>query len=99
MAAAGGEMDFVKEISELFPLTVILLILGLPTGEAPELLRLTRNFNNREMMPVPPGMTREELIIKHTREIFDYFGQVYDDRRRAPREDVASVIANAQIDG
>jgi hypothetical protein len=52
MAAAGGEFDFVTEISELFPLTVILMILGLPTTEAAELLRLTRNFTGRDVLPV-----------------------------------------------
>ena len=99
MAAAGGEIDFVKEISELFPLNVILMILGLPAGEAPELLRLTRNFTGREDAPVPEGTAREDLIVKASQEIFDFFGAVYDERRRQPRDDVASVIANAVIDG
>jgi cytochrome P450 len=99
LAATGGEIDFVKDISELFPLNVIVMILGLPSGEAPELLRLTRNFTGRESAPVPQGMVREDLIVKASREIFDYFGAVYDERRRQPREDVASVIANAIIDG
>ena len=98
LAATGGEIDFVKDISELFPLNVIVMILGLPSGEAPELLRLTRNFTGRESAPVPQGMVREDLIVKASREIFDYFGAVYDERRRQPREDVASVIANAIID-
>ena len=99
LAAGGGEVDFVKDISELFPLNVIVMILGLPSGEAAELLRLTRNFTGRESAPVPQGMVREDLILKASREIFDYFGAVYDERRRQPREDVASVIANAVVDG
>jgi cytochrome P450 len=99
LAAAGGEIDFVKDIAELFPLNVIVMILGLPSGEAPELLRLTRNFTGRESAPVPQGMVREDLILKASREIFDYFGAVFDERRRQPREDVASVIANAVVDG
>jgi cytochrome P450 len=99
MAQAGGETDFVKSVSELFPLTVILAILGLPSSEAPELLRLTRNFTGREHMPVPPGMTREDLIIRGAQEIFEYFGALYDERLKSPRDDVASVIANALIDG
>jgi cytochrome P450 len=99
MAASGSEIDFVKSISELFPLTVILMILGLPSTEAPELLRLTRNFTGREVAPVPEGMTREDLIIKGAQDIFDYFGAVYDERLKEPRDDVASVIATAKIDG
>ncbi len=99
MAAASGEIDFVKSISELFPLTVILMILGLPSTEAPELLRLTRNFTGREAAPVPEGMTREDLIVKGAQDIFDYFGAVYDERLKEPRDDVASVIATAKING
>ena len=99
IAASGGELDFVKSISELFPLTVILIILGLPVDKAPELLRLTRNFTGRESLPVPDGMTREDLIIRASQDIFDFFGAVYDERLRAPRDDVASVIAHARIDG
>ncbi|MFO1425767.1 MAG: cytochrome P450 [Steroidobacteraceae bacterium] len=99
MADAGGELEFVAQVSELYPLNVILLIIGLPPEEAPELLRLTRNFTEREHMPVPPGMTREDLIVKGAQDIFDYFGAVYAERLKAPRDDVASVIANAKVDG
>jgi cytochrome P450 len=99
LARIGGEADFVKEVSELFPLNVILMILGMPSDEAPELLRLTRNFNWREEAPVPPGMTREDLIIQAAQEIFDYFGKVFDARQKEPKDDVASVIANAKING
>ena len=99
MTQIGGQTDFVSSISQLFPLNVILLILGLPPSEAPELLRLTRNFTGREHMPIPPGMTREDMIIKGAQEIFDFFGAVYDERIRTPRDDVASVIANAKVDG
>jgi cytochrome P450 len=99
MAAAGGEMEFVSGVSEIYPLTVILAILGLPSSEAGKLLSLTRNFTRRETMPVPTGKTREDLILKGSQDIFDYFGAIYDERLLSPSDDVASVIANAQIDG
>jgi cytochrome P450 len=99
LARAGGEIDFVHEISELFPLRVILMILGLPAEDAPELLRLTRNFNNRTDVPVPKDGSQEDLLVNAAQEIFDYFGAIYDERKKNPRADVASVIAQAQIDG
>ncbi|MET0985142.1 MAG: cytochrome P450 [Steroidobacteraceae bacterium] len=99
LAEAGGEADFVKLVSELLPLSVILIMLGLPASEAGELLRLTRNFNGRAELPVPEGSTREELIVKGAQEIFDYFGAVYDARLKNPTDDVASVIAHAKVDG
>jgi cytochrome P450 len=99
LALAGGEVDFVTQVSSLFPLNVILMLLGMPASEAPELLRLTRNFNGHDVAPVPPGMTREDMIIRAAHEIFDYFGAVYDARLAAPREDLASTIAHARING
>jgi cytochrome P450 len=99
LAAAGGETDFVSVVSELFPLNVILMILGLPATEAPRLLRMTRNFNERLSAPVPEGSSRGDVIVQVAQAFFDYFGAVYDERLRNPREDVASVIAHAQIEG
>lgn len=99
MAGAGGELDFVHEVSELFPLRVILMILGLPAEDAPELLRLTHNFNHRADVPVPKSGSRDDLIVNAAQEIFDYFGAIYDERKKNPRQDVASVIAQATIDG
>jgi cytochrome P450 len=78
---------------------VILMILGLPPDQAPELLRLTRNFTGREDAPVPEGMAREDLVVRASEEIFDFFGNVYEERRKHPRDDVATIIANAMIDG
>jgi cytochrome P450 len=99
LEAAGGEADFVTLVSELFPLEVILMILGLPSEEAPRLLRLTRDFVGRDTAPVPPGLTREDLIIRASQAIFDYFGAVVAARQKQPRADVASLIANATVNG
>jgi cytochrome P450 len=75
------------------------MILGMPSNEAPKLLQLTRNFTDRETIPLPPGMTREDLIVRGAQDIFDYFGTIYDAHKDGPSEDVAGVIANAKIDG
>jgi cytochrome P450 len=99
LAAAGGEADFVATVSELYPLNVILMILGLPATEAPQLLRMTRDFNERLSAPVPEGSSRGDLIVKVAQAFFDYFGAVYEERLKNPQEDVASVIAHAQTDG
>jgi len=100
LAAAGdGPVDFIQLVSEIFPLQVILMILGLPPEEAPHLLKLTHDFTRRETAAVPPGTSRDDILVNATHAIFDYFGKIYDDRLNDPREDVASVIAHARIDG
>lgn len=100
LAESGGEADFVATVSVWYPLRVILMILGLPPGEAPELLRLTRNFVGRDVPEAKPADgSRESILVDAAQEIFGYFRDVYRDRLRQPRDDLASVIAHATIDG
>lgn len=99
LAAVDGPVDFVQQVSEIYPLQVILMILGLPPEEAPHLLKLTHDFTRRETAVVPEGTSRADILVNATQAIFEYFGKVYDDRLKEPRDDVASVIAHAQIDG
>ena len=100
LAESGGEADFVATVSVWYPLRVILMILGLPRGEAPELLRLTRNFVGRDVPEAKPADgSRESILVEAAQEIFGYFRDVYRDRLRQPRDDLASVIAHATIDG
>jgi cytochrome P450 len=100
LAATGGEADFVDTVAVWYPLRVILMILGLPPSEAPELLRLTRNFVTRDQVSLEgKSGTREDIIVQAGREIFEYFATVYQERLKQPRDDLASLIAHAAIDG
>jgi len=99
LARAGSQVDFVLAVAELYPLRVIMMILGLPPEDAPELLRLTHNFNRRADARVTSEQERDNLLVKAAQEIFAYFGRIYEDRMKQPRDDVATVIAQATIDG
>jgi cytochrome P450 len=100
LAAMGGEADFVDTVAVWYPLRVILMILGLPPSEAPEVLRLTRNFVTRDQVSLDrKSGTREDIIVAAGREIFEYFARVYQERLQQPRDDLASLIAHAAIDG
>lgn len=106
MLARGGACDFACDVAALYPLRVIMLILGLPPEDEPRMLRLTQElFGNQD-----PDMTRGEagmvdpvLGAQQLFEVFvdfsEYFRQVTEDRRRNPRDDVSTVIANGTIAG
>ena len=98
MALHGGNCDFVRDVALLYPLRVIMLILGLPRDDERFLLRLTQ-----EMFASSDVDTEAEAgvqgMIDASRAIQSYFEAVTADRRRNPRDDVASVIANAVMDG
>jgi hypothetical protein len=85
---------------------VIMEIMGMPIEEEPRMLKLTQElFGNRDpemrrQGNEPEDPARAAAIFQAINRDFDeYFGQLTAERRSCPREDVASVIANAEIDG
>ena len=97
MEAAGGECDFSKDVSVWYPLAVILAILGLPEDDYPRMLTLTQELfgaTDEEM-----GRGGNEGLIATVLDFFRYFGELTADRREHPTTDLASLIANGQIDG
>lgn len=104
MAAAGGELDFVSEIAVHYPLLVVMAILGVPAVDEPMMLRLTQEYfgNADEDLTRRGARTPEEIrigLMETIAEVSAYFRRITEDRRRAPADDLASVIANARIDG
>lgn len=99
MEARGGECDFVNEVAVWYPLRVIMMILGVPPEDEPRMLKLTQElFGARD-----PDLKREEdeggIDMGVIQDFFAYFTAMTEDRRANPRDDVATVIANAEIDG
>ena len=98
MLATGGECDFVSDVAIWYPLRVIMMILGVPEKDEALMLKLTQEIFGSE----DPDMQREgsdDERMKFMIDFFNYFSQLTTDRRANPGNDVASVIANAVIDG
>ena len=98
LAELGGECDFVTDISVHYPLYVILSILGLPESDFPRLLTLTQELFGSADPELQRGATPAEQM-QTILEFFQYFNELIEDRRATPTDDLASVIANALIDG
>lgn len=94
-----GECDFISRIASIHPLKVIARILGVPESDEPFILKLTNELFGSE----DPEFQRGPDHFEHTKSLFmdfwGYFSAVMNDRRKHPREDLATVIATAQIDG
>ena len=98
MAAHGPECDVAAEVALLYPLHVIMSILGVPEEDEPRMLRLTQQlFGNED--PELAGEDRNAALIAAAVDFKQYFDAMTDDRRRQPRDDIATVLANATIDG
>ena len=106
MAAKGGECDFARDIAFLYPLHVVMEVLGVPETDEPRMLRLTQelfgaadpdlNRSGAAIVDVQQGVAE---LQKTVADFMVYFTEMTEDRRRNPRQDLASVIANGQVDG
>ncbi len=106
MIEAGGEADFVKDVAGPFPLHVVMQILGVPPEDEPRMMMLTQQlFGGQDADLSGTGMENMApeqvvaLVAGAVKSFEDYFGAIAEDRRANPTEDVASVIANALVDG
>jgi cytochrome P450 len=98
MAALGSQCDFMSDVAVHFPLRVILALLGLAESDYPRMLRLTQELFGAED-PDIARVAEDESILEVVMEFLHYFAEVNADRQACPKGDLASVIANADIDG
>ena len=106
MLAQGGACDFARDVAAHYPLRVIMDILGVPPEDEPRMLMLTQQLFG----PTDPELNRSREAITSAEQAIamlnyviadfeNYFGALTAERRANPREDIATVIANATING
>lgn len=106
MLAADGETDFARDVAAHYPLRVIMDILGVPPEDEPRMLMLTQQLFG----PTDPELNRSREAITSAEQAIamlhyviadfeNYFRELTADRRANPREDIATVIANAMVNG
>jgi cholest-4-en-3-one 26-monooxygenase len=95
----GTECDFVTEVAAKLPLAVIAEMFGIPRSDWQMMFRLS----NSMIAPADPEFagtdTIQETLDRARMEFFQYFSQLIEDRRKAPRDDLASALANGIVDG
>ena len=106
MEELGGECDFVNDVALTFPLRVVMEILGVPEADMPRMLKLTQelfgaadaelNRSQDESSSRDSGLGDLQATIA---DCFMYFKAISDSRRAEPTADLATAIANGQIDG
>jgi cytochrome P450 len=98
MQAMGTECDFIKDVSLLYPLRIIMSILGLPRDSEATMLKLTQEIFGSEDPDLQRDQVQEENI-GTIMEFSAYFKDVIEDRKKNPSDDLATVLANAEVDG
>jgi cholest-4-en-3-one 26-monooxygenase len=97
---ARGECDFVEKVSAILPLAVIAELLGVPEADGKLLFEWTNStIGSTDPEYQRPGETAGDTAVRARTQLFQYFADLAEERRRAPRDDLVSVLANARLDG
>lgn len=108
MMDIGPECDFARDIAFLYPLRVIMEVLGVPEADEARMLKLTQELfgsNDPELNQSADGNAAAPLSAEDhaaamnetIQDFFSYFTAILEDRRARPRNDLSSVIANGTI--
>ena len=100
MRSLDGECDFAVDIAQPYTLRIIMDIYGVPESDEPMMMDLTQGIfgaNDPEFLgdDIDPAMR----VARSVMTFIQYFNEVTEDRRACPADDLASVIANGQVDG
>ena len=103
--ATRGRCDFVSDIALHYPLEVVMQILGVPEADFPLMLKLTQEIfapldeeTQRAMDTLSPA-AYAETIMAIVAEYSAYFLALSEQRRAEPKDDLATLIAHAEING
>lgn len=90
-----GEVDFVHSASALLPIQALGQVLGVPLEDCGLLL----DWTNRVVSDDPEYMVRPDEKERARTEMFAYFKELSEQRRREPRNDIVSKLVHAELDG
>lgn len=96
----GGRCDFARDIAQPYTLRVIMDIYGVPEEDEPLMMDLTQGiFGSADPEYMGDAGDPGERMMTAVMTFVQYFNDLTADRRARPADDLASVIANGQVDG
>ena len=93
--ALKGECDFVASIASELPLLVIAELVGCPLEDRRKLF----NWSNQVIGFEDPDFANEAAATDAMGEMLEYASHLAAKRRSDPRDDLTSVLVNAEVDG
>jgi cytochrome P450 len=92
-----GKMDLVSDFAFPLPMSIICGMLGFPESDRESIKEWTEHIQSA----VEPVLTEEALETgsKAAHEMFDYFRAQIQSRRQDPKEDLLSLLVQAEEDG
>ncbi len=95
-----GECDFVDKIAAPFPMAVISWLLDVPREDWP----LLYEWSNAVAVPNDPdhqqaGESAHEARLRASKNLYDYFLELADERREGNSDDLVGLLSRAQVGG
>jgi cytochrome P450 len=96
--SGDGECDYAIDVAAAHPLRILCSVLGVPREEEGRVLRLTNQLFAADDPELQRSAEDRNAAMRELGfELFEFFSKVIEDRRANPRDDLASIIANAKI--
>ena len=93
-----GETDLARGMAVSHPLRILSTALGVPREQEPKILELSQRLFAPDDPELGTGSGREEFD-RLGQEFLELFLPIVQDRRANPTDDLASVLANAVVNG
>jgi cytochrome P450 len=91
-----GECDFVEQVAAPLPLQIICEMMGIPPSDESQIFQWTNVILG---VGDPEYVTSYEQLVGVLMQMFMYAQALGEDRRTNPRDDIASVLMSAEVDG
>lgn len=92
---ARRECDFVSDVASKIPIATICEMIGVPREDRPLMFRLAAMAGAPNEFSHESGLSPLESMRRTRRESFEYFARLLADRRTDPRNDLATILADA----
>ena len=93
--SADGGGDFAADFSQRLPVLVICRLMGIPLSDEATVRQLAHDM----LLALSGTDEFDDVANAAAGELRGYFAELVADRRRSPRDDVVSSLANGEIDG
>lgn len=89
-----GTVDFVEQVAMPVPMLVIAEMIGIPGSDLADFRRWSDSI-----IEAGGGGGMTEQVMQDLAELFGYFAVSLEEHRAAPRDDIISLLLDAEIDG
>jgi cytochrome P450 len=100
-----NDIDFVQQFALFYPLHVIMTLFGVSEEDEPRMMALTQEFfgtadpdaQRADVEPLTPAAAAQQWAAA-IQDFYAYFDVLVQDRRKNPRDDLATIIASARTE-